>query len=377
MKKIVLSAVVCTLILSLLCSCDLPSLGGGGKYEFVENGDAYTFVGVGKSKDTEIVIPDTYKGKPVTAIGDRALYFNLAASLFSSEETVDITSVTLPDTITSIGKEAFANNHKLTSVNSPASVTSIGESAFYNCTALTSITVPDGVTEIKDFTFADCSDLTSVTLPDSITALGVGVFLGCTDLETIKLPEGITAISERCFKKCYSLKNFTISDKITSIGDYAFSNCDSLGQMTIPPTVTTLGEYVFYEVGEGVEISVSYDAEIPDGWSAKWYGNMLGGKAFNTSEVYYNNVVVPNQEQAAILEGKIAKCHEDFEALSNEIGRLNEASKPYQAAENATMIKYYRDQINSCKDEQRSILKQLDTYKADLKKLKVTNQLNV
>ena len=364
------------MLVFILCSCEITSILGGSKFTFTEDGDAYKFSGIGDSKDTEIVIPDTYKNKPVTSIGDKALYFNLAASLFTSEEVVYITSVTLPDSITKIGNEAFANNPKLESVNIPDGVTSIGEGAFYNCASLTSITIPDGVTEIKDFTFAECSNLKTITIPESVTKIGRGAFSGCNSLETVVLPDGVTEISAKCFEKCNSLKDFTISENIDTIGDYAFSNCKSLGKMTVPTTVTTMGECVFNEVGEGVEISVCYDNTAPEDWNEKWYFNMLGGKALNTSEVYYNNVVVPNIAQAAVIEAQIAACHESYKSLQNQIGYLNQASWPYQESGNAEMIRYYRDEINACKDQQRSILNQIDDYEEQLKALHTTNQIN-
>ena len=376
MKKILLVSISCLMLVCILCSCDIASMLAGSKFTFAENGEEYTFTGKGDSTDAEIVIPETYKKKPVTAIGDRALYFNLMASVMSSEETVYITSVTLPETITKIGKEAFANNSKLTSVNIPASVKSIGEMAFYECSSLTSITLPDGITEIKPYTFAGCSNLKSITIPDSVTVIGEGAFSGCSSLETIDIPDGVTIISPLCFKGCGSLKDFTISENIEGIGDYAFSGCSSLGKMTIPSTVLGLGEYIFYEVGEGVEISVCYDTEAPADWNEKWCGNMQGGKAMNTSEAYYNNVVLPNVEKAEELKAKIANCNEQYSELNDEIGRWNEASKPAQASGNPDAYRYYRDKINECKDQQRYVLEQKRAYEEELAALKLTPQLN-
>ena len=117
MKKIILSVVACMMLVFILCSCDIASIFGGSKFTFEEDGDAYAFTGLGDSKDAEIVIPETYKKKPVTSVADKALYFNLASSSLTSEDVVYITSVTLPDTITKIGREAFANTSTMDSLN--------------------------------------------------------------------------------------------------------------------------------------------------------------------------------------------------------------------------------------------------------------------
>ena len=131
--------------------------------------------------------------------------------LFSKDKTTlvqcpgTLAACTIPDSVTSIGYDAFCNCKSLTSVTIPDSVTSIGEYAFYNCTSLTSVTFPDSVTSIGKYAFCDCSSLTSVTIPDSVTSIVGSAFAGCT-----------------------SLTNVTIPDSVTSIGDWAFSGCRSL-----------------------------------------------------------------------------------------------------------------------------------------------------
>ena len=376
MKKIFLLSAVCAMLVLLLSSCAVLNAIGISDYVFEEDGDEYVFAGVGESKETEITVPDSFKGKPVTSIGNRAFLYNALAGMLAGDEAVEITSITLPETITKIGKEAFANNEKLASVNIPDSVTEIGEGAFFGCSSITSITIPEGVTEIADYTFGDCSSLKSITIPASVTKIGAAAFAGCSSLETITLPDGVTEISASCFEDCMSLKNFTISENIVSIGERAFKRCTSLGAMTIPATVTTLGDNVFEYVGQSVEISVCYDEAAPEGWSEKWYYDMNGGKAINTSEVFYNNVVVPNIAKAEELQEKIDSCDARYKELNNLIGQANEASKPYQASGNSTMVKYYRDLINGYKDQQRSVLNQKEEYKEQLEALQTTSQIN-
>ena len=101
-----------------------------------------------------------------------------------------LTSVTIPNSVKSIGNWAFARCSGLTSVTIPNSVKSIGNWAFEGCSGLTSVTIPNSVTSIGDYAFADCSGLTSVTIPNSVKSIGTGVFEGCSGLKSIIIPSG-------------------------------------------------------------------------------------------------------------------------------------------------------------------------------------------
>ncbi len=207
-----------------------------------------------------------------------------------------LTSITIPDSVTSIGYEAFYECSKLTSVNIsdisawckiyfnnysanplsyahnlyvkdvkvtdlviPDSVTCIGDWAFYWCTSLTSITIGNGVTSIGDRAFLECSSLTSITIPDSVTSIGDFAFDNCSSLTSITIPYGVTSIGVQAFGVCSSLTSITIPDSVTSIDDYAFGECSSLTSITIGNGVTRIGEYAFYECSSLTSIT------IPDG----------------------------------------------------------------------------------------------------------------
>ncbi|MBP5561158.1 MAG: leucine-rich repeat domain-containing protein [Muribaculaceae bacterium] len=96
-----------------------------------------------------------------------------------------MTSVTIPNSVTDIGKGAFSNCFGLTSVTIPNSVTTIGDAAFFGCSALTTVTIPNSVTTIGEGAFRDCYDLASVTIPNSVTAIGEGAFKECFSLTSI------------------------------------------------------------------------------------------------------------------------------------------------------------------------------------------------
>ena len=123
---------------------------------------------------------------------------------------INLTDVSIPDGVTSIGRAAFSNCRGLRRVTIPSSVTSIGNCAFWGCNGLTSVTIPDSVTSIGDWAFQDCSGLTSVTIPDSVTSIGEMAFSYCSGLTSVTIPDSVTSIGERAFSYCDNLKSVTI-----------------------------------------------------------------------------------------------------------------------------------------------------------------------
>lgn len=124
----------------------------------------------------DVTIPSRYQGKPVTTIG-HAAFFNSA-----------VTSVTIPDSVTSISDEAFINCPKLTNISIPNSVTYIGFSAFHSCRSLKSITLPSSLSTISEALFLGCSQLTTIHIPVSVTSIGNNAFADCPSLMTVTYP---------------------------------------------------------------------------------------------------------------------------------------------------------------------------------------------
>lgn len=200
----------------------------------------YTVSGIGTCTDTEILIPTTYNGLPVVSVEASAFLNNTA-----------ITSVVLPDSITSIGENAFNGCESLTSVTfgKNSQLSSIGPGAFNYCYSLESITISESVTSIGSDAFYYCYGLRSVTFGENsqLTSIGEGAFNWCESLESITIPDSVTSIGEGAFCCCAKLTSITIPDGVKSIGNYAFAGCSALESITIPDSVLNIGDSAFAE----------------------------------------------------------------------------------------------------------------------------------
>ena len=186
----------------------------------------------------KVVIPEsvTYEGidYKVTSIGNDAFFLNT------------LTSITIPNSVTSIGDRAFCECSSLTSITIPNSVTTIGDVAFSGCKGLISVTIGNSVTSIGAWAFSECSSLTSITIPNSVTSIGDGAFDECLKLTSITIPNSVTSIGDRAFGECSSLTSITIPNSVTTIGDYAFKSCTGLTSITIPNSVMSIGKEAFF-----------------------------------------------------------------------------------------------------------------------------------
>ena len=199
-----------------VCSkCGYSSVSVGLSYRLGADGQSYSVVGRGKCLDANIIIPSVYNDLPVTEIGERAF------------EDTSVSSVTLPETITSIGGAAFFDCDRLTGINIPAGVQSIGASAFKGCSSLKSIALPD-IPAIGNFTFSGCASLAEITIPQSVASIGSSAFEGCESFKNITIPENVASIGDSAFYNCGSLQSVTIGKGVESIQSWAFRNCGSL-----------------------------------------------------------------------------------------------------------------------------------------------------
>jgi len=148
--------------------------------------------------------------------------------------------------VINIGNGAFSpsnNSTKITSITIPDSVTSIGERAFEWCSNLTSINISKNVKSISKATFCGCIQLTSLTIPNGVTSIGEGAFTGCR-LTNIKIPDSVTYIGDVAFEDCHSLKSIDIPNSVKTIGWGAFQDCTNLTSVNISGS-TKIGKYAF------------------------------------------------------------------------------------------------------------------------------------
>lgn len=147
--------------------------------------------------DTVVVIPSKINGTTVKAIGHAAFHDSA------------VTSVTIPDSVTSISDDAFGYCSQLTNISIPNSVTYIGFFAFGSCTSLKSITLPSSLSSISGGLFSGCSQLTTIHIPDSVSSIQISAFHDCEKLETIRIPVSVTSIESYAFDGCPSSMTVT------------------------------------------------------------------------------------------------------------------------------------------------------------------------
>jgi len=230
-----------------------------------------------------VAIPSTINGLPVTTIGDYyAIYVSLRGHWVGAfDGCTSLTSITIPNSVTSIGDYAFSDCTNLTSVTIPTSVTSLGTNAFWHCTSLASVRIPSSVTNVGDAAFGACTSLMAITvdtrnsvysdldgvlfnqslttlveypaglagtytIPNSATSIGDDAFSGCSSLTSVTIPNSVTSIGDSAFSGCTSLTNLTIGNSVTNIGDSAFNGCGSLTSVYFQGNAPSLGLDVFY-----------------------------------------------------------------------------------------------------------------------------------
>ena len=196
----------------------------GLQYAINGDGATCTVKGQGTCKDKELVIPKMIGSYLVTGIEtDQS-----AASGFDK----DITSIYIPDSVTSIGNYALCGCTCLTEAEIPDSVTDIGNYAFAHCDKLISVKIPKGVTSIPNGAFSHCASLYDMEISDSVISIGEEAFRYCTSLTSVRLSASVTEIGKDAFRGCTRLKSLTIPTSVTYIGNSALSG---IGKTEVSP----------------------------------------------------------------------------------------------------------------------------------------------
>jgi hypothetical protein len=231
MRKLVLTALI-------LSAYPLVSIGAveGQWYYIIEDGGATITYSTATGA---VTIPSVLGGYTVKKVGSNG------PAIFGYPNNTTVTSVTIPNSVTSIGFGAFYRCEGLSSITIPNSVTSIGTQVFAGCTKLTSIIIPSSLTIIGETAFLNCTSLTNVTISNGVTSIGDYAFAGCTSLASITIPSSVTRIGNWAFHDCTKLTSIITPPTVTSIGDYAFQSCKKLTCIIIPPSVTSIGTGAF------------------------------------------------------------------------------------------------------------------------------------
>ena len=194
-----------------------------------------------KNKTKLITYPEGKAGESYTIPSS---VNSIAAGAFTNST---LKSVTIPDSVKSIGNDAFFCCSSLKSISLPSSVKSIGDRAFMMCNTLTEVAVPNGVSKISYATFADCSSLKSITLPSSVESIEGRAFICCDKLESITIPSGIKSIEERTFLDCDGLESITIPLSVKTIKSGAFNHCFGLANVYYDGTAAQWNKVVVEE----------------------------------------------------------------------------------------------------------------------------------
>lgn len=196
-----------------------------------------------------ITVPTELDGRKVTGLGESSF-----SGIYSPDHPKNYTllsfcnqiqSVTIPESVTSIGKRAFDGCSALTTLSLGEKIKTIGNYAFENCTSLTGVTIPQSVTSIGYYAFEGCTNLNPLTIKGPITSMGNYAFAGSTYLKSLTLYDDIQTIGNFAFVGSTSLKTVTLPKNLTSIGEYAFARCSELESITIPEKVKTINSKTF------------------------------------------------------------------------------------------------------------------------------------
>ncbi len=300
-------------------------------YSLSEDKTYYIVSGIGSAKENEIIIPRTYKNKPVKEIGHSAF-----------RNCSHITSITISDGISTINADAFADCKNMKSIVIPKSVNSLPAALLNGCSSLESITVPfigDSKKELSDIhlqetfgyifgteeydggieilqrmtsseskyyipsslhtvivedgeipygAFQGCTMLVNITLPPTATYIEKNAFADCTGIKAIDIPNSLSKLGNNAFCYCTSLKSIIIPKGITRIGDDTFLGCSSLESIIIPSTVTSFGAESFLDCTMLKHIKFNGTKtqwyNIENSW---WFAYMLEGVQCTDGIIYY------------------------------------------------------------------------------------------
>ncbi len=197
-----------------------------------------------------------------------------------STESAPIETLDLSNNInlTAVVYSAFCQCYNLTSVTLPETVTEIGNMAFYKCSGLKAVVIPDGVTTLGSHAFFECKSLKSVSLSKSLTSIGTEAFRSCSSLTSVVIPDDVTTLAYGAFSYCSLLESVTLPENLETIGERAFEECNSLSSVTVKATTPpVLGDNAFFDIDRSAILYVpseSIEAYTNSDW-AQYFSQIL------------------------------------------------------------------------------------------------------
>ncbi len=306
---------------------------------------------------TDIVIPEG-----VTSIADYAFY-----------GYTGVNSIKFPDSLVSIGNNAFSHCSYLVTAELPAGLKTIGDYAFYYCVDLEGLTIPDGVTSIGKYAFNSCVTITTIIIPASVKTIGDYAFIGTGPnaiivdpfntayssdqygalfnkdqtiiyyyptintrkdyaipdsvkviydqafrdagyLHNITIPDGVTSIGKRAFEYCDRIESVEIPDSIISIGEYALSDCDALKKVIIPDSITVIPDALLYDCNKLEECYIPYTV------------TQIGKDVIRRTPakiVCYENTAAHEYAQSNNIESEFVKASLNADSLNLMVGETS------------------------------------------------------
>ena len=232
-------------------------------FEFTQNGNSVALTSY-FGTDTEVTVPASYRGKPVTVIAERAFY-----------DCSDVVKIVLPDTIKEIGSYAFGY-----------------------CTALTDVEIPS-CTRVLDYAFIGCSSIKAITLPDGVVSIGAGLFKNCASLKKVTILSG--AVQQNTFAESAGIEEIVLGENVSSVASHTFANCQSLKYLTLPEinTTTPFNEYYFGLSSVKYTYSGSGSDELyPSKVTSYTVGNRVFALPVDDADWYYDGASM------VVIDGK-------------------------------------------------------------------------
>ena len=226
-------------------------------YEAFKDCDELTSVAIGKY----ITHIDTYAFKSCDALTTITISSNLQSAgsyIFTQCPSLSVINIVSNSIAEACGKltngllgyahilrRIIVDGYEVTSLNIPNNISSIVNHAFQNCDNLTEILIANNVTEIGNYAFCDCDGLTDITIPNNVIYISDYAFQDCDSVTAVKIGDGVTDIEREAFISCDNLTSIEIGQSISSIGDYAFQSCPKLSNFTVGCHLKNIGKAVF------------------------------------------------------------------------------------------------------------------------------------